>query len=133
MRYFIASLIHTQREHEHITFWRAEWNGYTPVLGEQVGEYEEDQALELNDGHDSIAVPVDAVRAIQSPEPCYKSGARFYADPGPVVENNRTNWNRLFAARLAKGRKEMIQPEPEVFRGPRTAIPCNDSRAQDLD
>jgi hypothetical protein len=124
-RYYIASLKHTIRDHEHITFWGPDHRGYVLAIKDgHTGEYTLAEAQRLNDGIDCLAVPVDAVKALLSPEPYYRNGrgvaARFYDTPGPVVENTRANWNRLIAASLADGRQ--MKPKPEVFRGTRRAF-----------
>lgn len=120
--FYIASLKHTHNHHEHIAWWGPNWKGYTPVVGEHVGEYDEETASKLNDGEDCIAVPVDAVKAILSPEPYYKPGARFYDQPGPVVDNTRKNWNALIAASMKAGRRDDVKTKPEPFRGKRRTI-----------
>lgn len=122
VRYYIASLKHTNRSHEHIAWWGPEWRGYTPVVGDRIGEYDEATAAKLNDGEDCLAIPVEAVKALLSPEPYWKPGARFYDQPGPVVDNTRHNWNALIAASLKAGRKEDAKPRPEVFRGTRRSF-----------
>lgn len=117
--FFIASLKHTSKECEHITWWSLNHCGYTPVMGERCGQYTLDEALKLNDGFDCLAVPVEAVQALQSPEPYFRMPSnlgpgRFYDQRGPVVDNTRANWNRLIAASLAEGRR--YKPKPEVYR-----------------
>ena len=123
--YYIASLKHTHSGHEHITWWGRMYLGYTPVVGDYCGEYVYGYAVDLNDGYSHIAVPVDAVDKLISPEPYYKLAAnditrRFYDQRGPVVENTRANWTALIAASLTHGR--MYKPKPEVFNGKRRAI-----------
>jgi hypothetical protein len=129
--YRIASIKHTNREHEHITWWGLNHCGYTPVLGERCGTYTLDEAKALNDGFDCLAVPVSAVDALLSPEPYFRphNPARFYDQRGPVVENSRKNWNRLIKAGLA-GR--IHNPRPEVFRGKHRAfsLPYSMEQAQ---
>jgi hypothetical protein len=115
--FYIASLKHTQKHHEHITWWGKDSRGYTPVVGDYIGEYPLWEALRLNDGVDCLAVPVDVVKSFVSPEPYWKPGAKFYDQVGPVVDNTRALWNRLIAASLAEGRHS--KPKPEVFRGSR--------------
>lgn len=121
-QYFVASLKHTNAGHEHIVFWQHNECGYTPVLGDYAGRYVYGYAVDLNDGVDCIAVPVDVVLALATSEPYYKPGARFYDQRGPVVENTRANWNSLIAASLAFGRPAGRPPKPKVFRGGRRAI-----------
>lgn len=124
-RYYIASPKHTSRSHEHITFWGPDHRGYVLIIKDgHTGEYSLADAQRLNDGLSCLAVPVDAVKALVSPEPYYCNGhgfaARFYDTPGPVVVNSRANWNALIAASLADGRQH--KPKPEVFRGNRRAF-----------
>ncbi len=133
--YYIASLKHTIRAHAHITFWGPDWRGYVLVIKDgHTGEYGPAEAQRLNDGCDCIAVPVDAVKALLSPEPYYRNGrgeaARFYDTPGPVIDNTRANWNALIKASLVPGREH--KPKPEVFRGIRRdfALPAATNKDQ---
>lgn len=119
-QFYIASLKHTHKGHEHIVWWQRFHCGYTPVLGEYAGRYCFGEAVDMNDGHDCIAVPVGIVDALASPEPHYKPGARLYDQRGPVVDNTRKNWNALIAASLWVGNQRHA-PKPNVFRGKRRA------------
>ena len=126
--YYIASLKHTIKTHEHITFWGPDYRGYVLAITEgHVGEYDADFILRdghLNDGIDCIAVPKAEVMKLLSGEPYYRGyqgvAARFYDMPGPVVDNTRANWNRLIAASMEAGRR--VKPKPEVFRGTRRSF-----------
>ena len=126
-RYYIASLKHTSRHHEHITFWGPDWRGYVlAITDERVGKYPEEEVRSglLNDGEACIAVPEQAVKELLSPMPYYRNGrgeaAQFYDTPGPVVDNTRANWNKLIAASLP--RESKVKPRPEVFRGQRRSF-----------
>jgi hypothetical protein len=119
--YYIASLKHTHKGHEHIVWWQRNECGYTPVLGDYCGRYVFGYAVDLNDGLSYIAVPVGVVDALSKPEPYYKPGARFYDQRGPVVDNTRANWNRLIAASLKPGRSS-TKVKPEVFRGKQRSL-----------
>lgn len=121
-KYFIASLKHTSQHREHIEWWQRVECGYTPVLGEYAGQYVYGYAVDLNDGISCLAVPVEAVLAVCSPEPCYRPGRRLYDQRGPVVDNTRANWNKLIAASLQFGR--MATPRPRVFRGRKATLPA---------
>jgi hypothetical protein len=125
-RFYIASLKHTHKGHEHITWWGKNHCGYTPVVGAYVGEYALEEAAKLNDGQSYIAVPVAAARALLSPEPYFRPAKpqRFYDQRGPVVDNTRANWDRLIAESLDLGRTH--KPKPEVFRGRRHSFPHPD-------
>lgn len=127
--FYIASLKHTNRDDEHITWWGRDHRGYTPVVGERCGQYTLAEALKLNDGFDCLAVPVDAVRELLSPEPYFRMPSelgpgRFYDQRGPVVDNTRANWNRLIAAGL-EGR--VYKPKPEIFRRKRRSFALPDA------
>lgn len=100
MNFYIVSLKHTNNTCEHITFWGKNHCGNTPVVGDSIGEYDAADAEKLNDGKDHIAVPVEAVKSLLSPEPYWKPGARFYDQRGEVVDNTRKNWNRLIEASI---------------------------------
>lgn len=120
--FYIASLKHTHAYHGHIQWWGRFHRGYTPVLGPNIGAYCYGEACALNDGQDTIAVPVKAVLKLLSPEPYFKPGARFYDQRGPVVDNTRANWNALLAARLVPDQPDRVKPKPEPFRGKRRCI-----------
>lgn len=120
MSYYIASIKHTHKHSEHIVWWGANHCGYTPVIGPNIGAYSEEEAANMNDGVDCIAVPRDAVSAVLSPEPYFKPGARFYDQRGPVTDNTRKVWSALIAASLAQGRS--AKPKPEIFRGRRRSF-----------
>lgn len=125
-QYLIASLAHTHRHHEHITFWGPDWRGYVlAITDERVGKYDEAEAQgRLNDGELCIAAPEDAVKALLVSTPFYANSQgvarQFYDIAGPVVNNTRDNWNKLIAASLP--RASGIKPKPEVFRGQRRSF-----------
>jgi hypothetical protein len=120
--FYIASLKHTHKHHEHITFWGPNHCGYALVISDgHTGAYSLEQATRLNDGESYIAVPVASVKALLSPEPYFRphAPARFYDTPGPVVDNTRANWNRLIEAALPG---IAHKPRPEVYRGARRSF-----------
>lgn len=90
--YYIASLKHTHKSHEHITWWGRMSCGYTPVLGQECGTYVFGYAVDLNDGLDHIAVPVEAVERLLSPEPYFKPEYRNHMDP-----HDSSAWSRAVA------------------------------------
>lgn len=129
--FYIASLKHTSKDHEHITWWGPNWCGYTPVLGERVGQYALKQAKCLNDAYDTLAVPVDIVRALLSPEPYYLMGRdrlahRFYDQRGPVVDNTKANWGAIVAGALDG---VMLRIKPEIFRRKRRSFAVEPTRS----
>jgi hypothetical protein len=120
--YYIASLKHTHKHHEHIVWWGRFHRGYTPVVGPYIGAYCYGEACDMNDGDSFIAVPIDVVRKLLSPEPLFKPGMRFYDQCGPVVDNSRANWTKLLAQRLLPEGWQHPKPKPEVFRGIRRPL-----------
>ena len=121
--YYIASLNHTHKHHEHIVWWGPNHCGHTSVLGEHTGKYTAGEAAKLNDGRDCLAVPEDVVRDLDAPEPYFKTrkGAliRFYDQRGRVVENSPTNWAILVERHMPSA--DLVVRKPEVFRGKRRA------------
>ncbi|WP_394789104.1 hypothetical protein [Rhodoferax sp.] len=115
--YYIASLKHTSRKHEHISWWGKNHAGYTPVVGDYIGTYSHSEAMELNDGEDCIAVPVAVVQSVLSPEPYHRPGARFYDQVGPVVPNATAAWRVLIA-----GSNPKTTPKPRQFTGRRRSF-----------
>lgn len=134
-RYYIASLKHTSKFHEHITFWGHDHRGYVLVIGELTGEYGLEEARNLNDGIDYIAVPVEVVKSLISPEPYFSSrgvALRFYDTPGPVVDNTKANWAALIAASLEEGREQKrVKPEPHTKQRRSFAIEAARTGARD--
>lgn len=122
--FFIASIKHTSKEHEHITWWATNHRGYTPVLGERCGRYTLEQAKKLNDGYDTLAVPAEALQPLLSREPYYllshtHTAHRFYDQRGPVVDNTKANWDAIVESALDG---VMLQVKPEIFRRKRRSF-----------
>jgi hypothetical protein len=125
--FLIASLKHTHKGHEHITFWGPNYRGYVlAITDDLVGRYTAKFVAadaHLNDGQSCIAVPEEEVKKLLSPTPhysCQGVARPFYDIAGPVVDNTRANWNRLIAASLP--RTNGVKPKPEVFRGMRRSF-----------
>lgn len=127
--YLIASLKHTSKGHEHITFWGPNYRGYVLAITDgHVGRYSAEFIAEdgghLNDGESCIAVPESEVAKLLSPTPFFANykgvAVQFYDTPGPVVDNTRANWNRLIATSMP--RASDVKPQPEVFRGKRRSF-----------
>ncbi|MGJ7523292.1 hypothetical protein ACSFA0_22615 [Variovorax sp. LT1P1] len=119
--YYIASLKNTHSHHEHVQFWGRMERGYTPVVGPNAGRYCFGEAVDLNDGLDCIAVPLQIVESLLAAEPYYKAGHRLYDQTGPVVDNTRANWKILVAGSLDRGR-DVSRVTPAVFRGKRRTL-----------
>jgi hypothetical protein len=129
--FYIASLKHTNKHHEHITFYGPDSRGYTLVIGESIGKYTLQEAAKLNDGIDCLAIPVDDVHALLSPEPYYRhqSGAphRVYDQRGPVLDNTKDIWAMLAMANSKaftfETKSASIRSiKPDVFKGQRRSF-----------
>lgn len=109
--YYIASLKHTRRENDYITFWRPDNAGYAWPLS-WAGKYTAEQVLAeqdyYNNGTCKIAVPCDLVDALGIPT----APGMVDNDAGPVVLNNRTNWRCLieFAIEPPKSKPQPQHP-----------------------
>lgn len=126
MNYYLVSVVHTTRDLEHILFWGPNGRGYTPVLGAEVGVYDEAGAA-AHVHSSTIAVPVEAVQALLSPVPYHKyvgrGVCRFYDQVGPVVQNTKENWQALIAARLWAGKGTPARVKFEYFRRTPQSVP----------
>lgn len=120
-QFYIASVKHTIKLHEHITFWARFGKGYRLTFDDHMGRYCFGEASDLNDGFDCIAIPVAIVDAILSPEPYYKPGARFIDTRGPVVDNTKAMWELPISGSISHGR-QAAKVKPEVFRGHRRSF-----------
>lgn len=125
--YYIASVAHTLKCHEHISFWGPDSRGYRlAITDDRIGRYSAEEVMRsrmLGDGVHCLAVPEEVVKSLLSPMPYFALNGRaqqFYDTPGPVVDNTRANWNRMVAAafHLPPG----IKVKPEVFRGKRSSF-----------
>jgi hypothetical protein len=133
--YLIVSLKHTNKHHEHITFWGPDYRGYVIALtDERVGRYSAEFIAKdgvLNDGESCIAVPEEVVKSLLSPTPYFANGSgvaqQFYDIAGPVVNNTRDNWKRLIDASMPRDSK--TRPKPEVFKGQRRSFSINTALA----
>lgn len=101
--FLVASLRHTGPAQEHIIWWGHDQKGYTPVVGDYVGCYSlevvNDRLERLNDGIDTLAVPVEAVARVLSQDPTFEDPPRrFYDQRGPVVGNTSLVWKALIKA-----------------------------------
>jgi hypothetical protein len=127
--YYIASLNHTSKSHEHITFWGPDYRGYVLAIvpghvGSYTAEYIAADGHHLSNGESCLAVPKEVVESLLSPQPYFRNGrgvaAQFYDTPGPVVDNTRENWKRLIAAALPV--RPGLKLKPEWFRGTRRSF-----------
>lgn len=109
--YYIASLRHTRKADDFITFWRADNAGYAWPL-QWAGQYNrasvEAEMDYYHNGDRSIAVPVGVVSSLAVPP----ASGKVDGDTGPVVMNTAENWKALIAAMICA---PAIPPKPEIF------------------
>lgn len=104
-QYLIAHIGHTNRHHEHITWWNPDSLGYTVCI-DKAGLYSETEARSICRVGICIAVAKDVAEPLSRSTPYYRRSngelAKLY-DGGPhkVVANCLTDWKVLLAGRLA--------------------------------
>lgn len=95
--FYVISVCHTNREHIYITVWRPDNKGYTWPLS-WAGKYDKARLKANPDyyhsGCPNIAVPCEVMDAMAVPT----IPGTVDNDAGPVVMNNRENWQRILAA-----------------------------------
>jgi hypothetical protein len=90
--FYVIAVCHTNRSHEHITLWRPENKGYTPVIA-RAGKYARDLILTHLDYYntgDHIAVPTEFLDALAVPV-----RAGYYDHAGPAVPNTKQSWKQI--------------------------------------
>lgn len=117
VEYLIAHIGHTQKHHEHVTWWKPNSCGYTICI-DKAGRYSEDEARSICQYGGSIAVRVQAVEPLARSTPYYRKSdgklANLY-DGGPhrPVENDAHAWQHLLNNRLLCAKKtERPKPMP---------------------
>ncbi|RIJ84990.1 hypothetical protein RSP822_18150 [Ralstonia solanacearum] len=106
-QFIVVSVHHTIRDHEHITLWRPDDRGYTPVVP-RAGLYSREQVtahLDYYNNGDNVAVPVSVIEGLSVE---VKKG--FYDEGGPAVPNTRKSWNAIRAA-MQWPTKYPVKPE----------------------
>lgn len=109
--FYVISVKHTQREHAYITVWRPKAKGYAWPLS-WAGKYSADEINTNLDyyhrGDDSLAVPCLLLDDLAVPP---TKGA-IDNDAGPVVLNNKANWQKIL------GWISTFEPRPAHFPQP---------------
>lgn len=114
MKYLIAHIGHTIKEHEHISWWNPDSRGYTICI-DKAGRYDESEARSICKYGSCIAIPVAAAEPVARSTPYYRrmdgSLNKLY-DGGQhrVAPNCIATWAHLTAARLDCGRHEKPTP-----------------------
>jgi hypothetical protein len=111
---YIVNLSHIHRKHKYITVWRPDNCGYAWPLS-WAGKYPLEKVMAnlhyYNTGTANIAVPCEVLDAMAvNPDKGDIDGNK-----GPVVLNNRENWNKIIASCVAK---PPYEPQP-VYKGSR--------------
>lgn len=125
--YLIAHIGHTQKHHEHVTWWKPNSCGYTICI-DKAGRYSEDEASSICQHGGSIAVRVQAVEPLALSTPYYRRSdgklSKLY-DGGPhrPVRNDAQDWRHLLNNRLLCS-KTTQRPTP---------LPASKARAIYLD
>jgi len=114
--FYIVSVVHTERRHSYVTFWRPKNSGYCWPLS-WAGRYDEATvrgALSYyNDGENNIAVDAATVDNLaQKP-----ATGKIDGDAGPVVANNAATWRVLLQSMIEPPVSE-VSPQ---YRGSRRA------------
>lgn len=95
--FYIVSVKHTRRDSLYITVWRSNDCGYAWPLS-WAGKYDEARIKELpgyyHSGCSNIAVPCEVLDKMAVPT----IAGTVDGDAGPVVMNNRSNWQRILKA-----------------------------------
>lgn len=95
--FYIVSVKHTRRDSQYITVWRPDNCGYAWPLS-WAGKYSEAEVKTLPDyyhnGSCSFAVPCGVLDDLAVPT----IPGTVDNDAGPVVMNNRENWQRILNA-----------------------------------
>lgn len=104
MEYLIAHIGHTQKHHEHVTWWKPDSRGYTICI-DKAGRYSEAQALSICRTGENIGVPVNAVQPLARSTPYYRQSSGKLAglyDGGPhrPVPNSRDAWSAILSLRV---------------------------------
>jgi hypothetical protein len=107
--FYVLSVHHTLREDLYITVWGPNDSGYRWALsrsGKYTRERIESKLGYYNSGDCNVAVPCAVLDAIAvAPKPGHHDN-----DAGPVVQNNKANWN-LIKANVIRPPKQLMQPQ----------------------
>jgi len=110
--FYIISVKHTRREHDYITVWRPDNNGYAWPLS-WAGKYSEADVLANRDyyhcGDDTLAVPCALLDTLAVPP----TKGTVDNDAGPVVLNNRANWKCILEFAMPD---PIYKPQPQYKR-----------------
>lgn len=103
MEYLIAHIGHTNKHHEHVTWWKPDSRGYTICI-DKAGRYTADDAADICRTGENIAVLLPEVDRLARTTPYYRLsngtlGKLYDGGPHRPVPNSRGCWNALLACR----------------------------------
>lgn len=111
---YIVSVCHTQRRHKYITFWRPDDRGYCWPLS-WAGKYSAENVAANPSYYMSGCSAIAVTASVADSLAVHPAKGMIDNDAGPVVLNNRANWQKLLKAMPFKPAHE---PKP-VYRGAR--------------
>jgi hypothetical protein len=105
-KYLIAHIGHTIKDHEHITWWKPDSNGYTICI-DKAGLYDESEARAICSYGACIAVSKFVAEQDARSTPYYRRqdgtlNKLYDGGPHRVVPNDAQVWKRLMSGRLAR-------------------------------
>lgn len=112
--FYVVSVCHTQRAHKYITFWRPDDRGYCWPLS-WAGKYSAEQVREHAGYYMSRCSSIAVLSSVADSLAVMPEKGMIDNDAGPVVLNNRANWQKLLNAMPFAPKHE---PKP-VYRGAR--------------
>lgn len=103
MEYLIAHIGHTNKHHEHVTWWKPESCGYT-ICVDKAGRYTADEAAGICRYGSCIAVRLQDVEPLARSTPYYRLsngtlGKLYDGGPHRPVPNSRGCWEALMKMR----------------------------------
>ena len=118
MEYLIAHIGHTNKHHEHVTWWKPNSMGYTICI-EKAGRYAAEEAASICRYGQCIAVRVqDVVEPLARSTPHYRLsngtlGKLYDGGPHRPVPNSRGCWDALMKLRTYPPQAEKVEkPTP---------------------
>ena len=116
-QFLIAHIGHTNKNCEHITWWKPESCGYTICI-DKAGRYTADEAASICQYGSCIAVRVQDVEPLTRSTPYYRMsngtlGKLYDGGPHRPVPNSRGCWDALMKSRACPSQKSKAEkPTP---------------------
>lgn len=114
MKYLIAHIGHTIKDHEHITWWNPDSKGYTICIN-KAGRYDEEEARSICKHKSCIAVLETDADTYARSTPYYRRqdgtlNKLYDGGPHRVVPNSIQAWKHLTTSRLDCGGHDKPTP-----------------------